>query len=199
MVREAEAHAAEDQQRREEIELKNQADNLAYQAEKLLRETGDRLPGEKLESEDQGRVAAVRSAMQSSDTAGIRRAMEDLERTLQQLARPPTAARASAAGGRLAAAPHRAPSRASSARSKPSGADSPAPFPPRSARGALNDERAPFRPISGRIRPLPPPPAEAQDRGRGIRHAWSHPDGLSCHSPRITITAIKIRRAAERA
>jgi len=84
MVRDAEAHASEDQRRREEIEVKNQADSLVYQVEKLLRESGDRLPAD-LKSEAEGKVAAVRSAMQSSDTAGIRRAMEELNGTLQRL------------------------------------------------------------------------------------------------------------------
>src|ERR671938_213445 len=44
MVRDAEEHAAEDQRRREEIEVKNQTDNAHYQAEKILREQGDNLP-----------------------------------------------------------------------------------------------------------------------------------------------------------
>src|SRR4051794_11286341 len=84
MVRDAEANAADDQRRRDEIEARNQADTLVYQTEKLLGESGDRLPAD-LKGEAEGRVAAVRSAMQSSDTAGIRRAMDDLNQTLQKL------------------------------------------------------------------------------------------------------------------
>src|SRR4029079_18051365 len=61
MVKEAEQHASEDAKRREEAELKNRADNLAYAAEKLLRETGDRLPsGLKLELDNEAQ--AVRRA-----------------------------------------------------------------------------------------------------------------------------------------
>ena len=79
MVRDAESHAADDQRRGARRSRRaNQADTLVYQAEKMLREAGDRLPAE-LKGEAEGRVAAVRSAMQSSDTAGIRRAMEDLD------------------------------------------------------------------------------------------------------------------------
>src|SRR4051812_38684710 len=104
MVRDAEANAADDQRRREEIEVKNQADNVVYQAEKLLREAGDRLPAE-LKSEAEGRVAAVRSAMQSSDTAGIRRAMEDLNGTLQQLGEAAYSGAGSAAGAGSSGAP----------------------------------------------------------------------------------------------
>ncbi|HXH25170.1 MAG TPA: molecular chaperone DnaK, partial [Vicinamibacterales bacterium] len=44
MIREAEEHAAEDAKRREEIEERNRADSLAYQAEKIVRESGDKLP-----------------------------------------------------------------------------------------------------------------------------------------------------------
>jgi molecular chaperone DnaK len=84
MVREAEEHRAEDDRRREEIETRNQADSLVYQTEKLLRESGDRLPSD-LKSEAEGRMAAVRSALQSSDAAGIKRAMDDLNETLQKL------------------------------------------------------------------------------------------------------------------
>jgi molecular chaperone DnaK len=104
MVRDAEANAADDQRRREEIEVKNQADSLVYQAEKMLREAGDRLPAE-LKSEAEGRVAAVRSAMQSSDTAGIRRAMEDLNGTLQQLGQAVYSGAGSAAGAGPSGAP----------------------------------------------------------------------------------------------
>ena len=64
MVREAEQHASEDAQRREEVELRNRADNLAYAAEKLLRETGDRLPSELKLELDNG-AQAVRRALGS--------------------------------------------------------------------------------------------------------------------------------------
>jgi molecular chaperone DnaK len=109
MVREAEANAADDQRRREEIEVKNQADSLVYQAEKMLGEAGDRLPAE-LKSEAEGRVAAVRSALQSSDTAGIRRAMEDLNGTLQQLGQAVYSGAGSAAGSAAGAGPSGGPS-----------------------------------------------------------------------------------------
>jgi len=84
MVREAELHAEEDRRRREEVETKNHADNLAYTAEKTLREVGDRLPPD-LRSEAEGKVAAVRSANQSGDTDQVKRAMEELEATLQRV------------------------------------------------------------------------------------------------------------------
>jgi molecular chaperone DnaK len=85
MVREAEAHAAEDRRRREEVELRNQADTLVYQAEKVLREHGERVPAE-LRGEVESRVAAVRSALQSgAGVEALRRAMEELNQSLSRL------------------------------------------------------------------------------------------------------------------
>jgi molecular chaperone DnaK len=83
MVREAEQHASEDAQRREEVELRNRADNLAYAAENLLRESGDALPSElKLEIDNQAQ--AIRQALQRNDMSAIRSGVEALERALQQ-------------------------------------------------------------------------------------------------------------------
>jgi molecular chaperone DnaK len=84
MVREAEQHAGEDQRRREEIEARNQADGAAYQAEKTLRDLGEKVPAE-LRSEVEGKVAAVRSALQGTDTAQIRSATEELSAAMQKI------------------------------------------------------------------------------------------------------------------
>ena len=61
LQKEAELHASEDKQRRDEIEIRNTADSLAYQAEKTVRENGDKIDAE-LKSEVEGKMAAVRSA-----------------------------------------------------------------------------------------------------------------------------------------
>jgi len=98
MVRDAETHAEEDRRRREEIETRNQADNLVYTTEKMLKESGDNLPAE-LKSEAEGRVAAVRSALTSSDAAGIKRSMDDLNETLQRLGQAVYSSVGSAPGG----------------------------------------------------------------------------------------------------
>src|SRR5581483_5835624 len=83
MIRDAEQHAAEDARLREEADLKNRADNLAYTAERLLREQGTQLPSDvKLQVEEQ--VQAVRRALDSNDILALRRAMDDLERTMQR-------------------------------------------------------------------------------------------------------------------
>jgi len=83
-LEEAELHAEEDRRRREEVETRNHADNLAYTTEKTLREVGDRLQPE-LRSEAEGKVAALRSALQSADTYQVKRAMEELEAVLQRV------------------------------------------------------------------------------------------------------------------
>jgi molecular chaperone DnaK len=84
LQREAELHAAEDQAKREEIEARNNADNLAYQAEKILRENGDKVPAD-LKAEVDGKIEAVKTALQGSDTAAIRSAAEELGNSLQKI------------------------------------------------------------------------------------------------------------------
>jgi molecular chaperone DnaK len=84
LQREAEIHAEEDRQRREEVELRNSADNLAHQAEKLLRENSEKIPAE-LKSEVDGKVASMRSALQSGTVDDIRRNFEELSTSLQKI------------------------------------------------------------------------------------------------------------------
>ena len=84
MQREAETYAAEDARKREEIETRNMADNLAYTAEKMLREQGDKVPGE-LKTEVEGKIAAVKSALSGSDAEQIKRASQELSETLQKV------------------------------------------------------------------------------------------------------------------
>jgi molecular chaperone DnaK len=84
MVRDAESHADDDKRRREEIEAKNTADSLAYQAEKLLRDQGDKVPAD-LKGDVEGKIAAVRSAIQSGNAATMKSASEDLSMALQRI------------------------------------------------------------------------------------------------------------------
>ena len=84
MTRDAEAHAADDTKKKEEIEARNTADNLVYQAEKVMREHGDKVPAD-LKQQIEGKIAAVRSAMQGQDTAYIRRTVQDLTETMQKV------------------------------------------------------------------------------------------------------------------
>jgi len=84
MQREAETHAAEDAKRKEETETRNAADNLAYTAEKTLREQGDKIPGE-LKQEIEGKIATVRSALQGKDINAVRNAVQELSQAMQKV------------------------------------------------------------------------------------------------------------------
>jgi len=84
MRREAEAHAADDVKRREEAETRNAADTLAYTAEKTLREHKDKIPSD-LNQEVEGKIAAVRSALQGTDINAIRRAVQELSDAMQKV------------------------------------------------------------------------------------------------------------------
>jgi molecular chaperone DnaK len=84
MTRDAEAHAADDTKKKEGIEARNTADNLVYQAEKVMREHADKVPAD-LKQQIEGKIAAVRSAMQGQDTANIRRTVQDLTETMQKI------------------------------------------------------------------------------------------------------------------
>ncbi|HUU62927.1 MAG TPA: molecular chaperone DnaK [Dehalococcoidia bacterium] len=84
MQREAEQHAADDAKRREEVETRNQADTLAYTAEKTLREQGEKVPAD-LKQQAEDKIAQVRSALQGSDIAEVKRTMQELSTILQQV------------------------------------------------------------------------------------------------------------------
>jgi molecular chaperone DnaK len=81
---EAEVHAEEDRGRREEIELRNQADTLAYTAEKTLREQGEKVPDE-VKSEVEEKVKAVRDALQGQDSEAVRQAVAALGESMQKI------------------------------------------------------------------------------------------------------------------
>ncbi|MCX6000198.1 MAG: Hsp70 family protein, partial [Chloroflexi bacterium] len=67
-----------------EIEARNTADNMAYQAEKVMREQGDKIPAD-IKEEVQGKIAAVRSALQGQDVDHLRRTVEELTQSLQKV------------------------------------------------------------------------------------------------------------------
>ncbi len=77
MTKEAELHAAEDKQRREAVETKNQLDSTLYQLEKSLKEGGDKLP-ESLRSKVNGAIAEARKDLESNDTERMKSAIEKL-------------------------------------------------------------------------------------------------------------------------
>ncbi|MBC7291705.1 MAG: molecular chaperone DnaK [Actinotalea sp.] len=71
MVKEAEAHAAEDKKRREEAETRNQAEGLVYSTEKVLTENADKLP-EDVKTEVQAAVGELKTALEGDDTEAVR-------------------------------------------------------------------------------------------------------------------------------
>ena len=85
MVRDAEAHAEEDRRRKEEADVRNSADTLVYQTEKLLREQGDKFSGEE-KSQVETQLSALKEALNGSDVAAIRNATEALMKASQGFA-----------------------------------------------------------------------------------------------------------------
>jgi molecular chaperone DnaK len=81
MVKDAEEHAADDARRREEIEVKNHADSSHYQAEKMLREQGDKMP-ENLRTQVAEKSSAVKRALDANDVEGMKTAMEELQQAM---------------------------------------------------------------------------------------------------------------------
>ncbi len=84
MRRDAEAHADEDRRRKELIEARNQADNIAYAAEKALSDAGDKVPAE-VKAEVEGKVSEVRAAAQGEDLEAIKAATSGLEQVIQKV------------------------------------------------------------------------------------------------------------------
>ena len=84
-VKEAEQFAAEDKKRREEVDAKNEAENIAYQAEKLVNENGDKLdPADK--DAITAKVAALKEAIAKNDSAMMATAKDDLQKTVNDVA-----------------------------------------------------------------------------------------------------------------
>ena len=84
MVKDAEEHAAEDKKRREEAETRNQAEQLAYSTEKLIKDNDDKLP-EEVKTEVQADVDALKSALATDDIEAVKSAQEKLMTSQQKL------------------------------------------------------------------------------------------------------------------
>ena len=104
MMKEAEAHAGEDRKRKEEIETRNHADQAAYQAEKMLKETGDKLPASD-KAPIESAIEDLKRAIEKNDVAEMKRTMEALNTAQHKAAETMyrAANAASAAGGAGAA------------------------------------------------------------------------------------------------
>src|SRR2546430_3059745 len=84
MVRDAETHAQEDLQRKEEIEVRNRADSAAYQAERTLRDVGDKVSAG-VHGEVEDKIKVVRDALSSNDMTRLRSATDELESAMQRI------------------------------------------------------------------------------------------------------------------
>jgi len=85
MVKDAEQHTEEDKKRREEVEVRNQADSLVYNTEKLFNENRDKLPEAEVKTIE-GAVQATKDAINTGDTAAIKNKMEELNKASHRLA-----------------------------------------------------------------------------------------------------------------
>jgi molecular chaperone DnaK len=103
MVKDAESHADEDRKRRDEAEVRNQADTLVYQTEKLLREQGDKIEGSEKEQVE-SRLADLKSVKDGSDVDAIRTAIEGLVTASQGFAQKLYEASANESNGASAGA-----------------------------------------------------------------------------------------------
>ncbi len=84
MRQDAEAHAEEDRKRKELIEVRNNADNTVYAAEKALREFGEKVPAD-TRSEVETKVAEVKKVAEGEDVAAIKSATEALGQVIQTI------------------------------------------------------------------------------------------------------------------
>ncbi len=84
MVKEAELHSSEDRAKREEVEVRNQADHMIHQAEKIIKDNADKIPDD-LKTEVNTKLEALKSAAKGSDTNALKRQMDEFNEALQKI------------------------------------------------------------------------------------------------------------------
>jgi molecular chaperone DnaK len=104
MRKEAESHAGDDKKRRVLVDLKNQADQMAYQMEKLLKEQGEKVSGEDRNAIESA-ISSVREASKGDDGEAIKRAMGNLEKASHKVAEAMYGAAGAPKGGPQQAPP----------------------------------------------------------------------------------------------
>lgn len=117
MIKDAEAHSQEDKKKKEEIDIKNEADAILFRAEKALREYKEQIPQE-VASDVQQRVDSLKKALEKGDIAGIKAAKGELESHMQKIGE----AMARAHGPSQPGSPHEeqaGPAKGSSSQKKP--------------------------------------------------------------------------------
>ena len=83
-VKEAEMYAAEDAKRKEEVEVRNQGDQMVYQTEKTVEELGDKLGADE-KAEVESKLAALKQALTGTDSAAIKAATEELTQVFYKI------------------------------------------------------------------------------------------------------------------
>ena len=84
MVKEAEAHAGEDRAKREEVELRNQADQMIYQAEKVMKDNDEKIPAD-VKAEVTAKLESLKTVAKGNDTAALRKEMDEFNESLQKI------------------------------------------------------------------------------------------------------------------
>jgi len=84
MVKEAEAHAAEDKAQKEKIEIRNNADSMVYQAEKVVKEMGDKADAAQIDKVKAG-IEKLKEALKGEDNEAIKKATEELQQPLYEI------------------------------------------------------------------------------------------------------------------
>ncbi|HAF21218.1 MAG TPA: molecular chaperone DnaK, partial [Chloroflexi bacterium] len=84
MVKEAELHSSEDRAKREEVEVRNQADHMIHQAEKIIKDNADKIPDD-VKTEVNMKLEALKSAAKGSDTNALKRQMDEFNEALQKI------------------------------------------------------------------------------------------------------------------
>lgn len=108
MVKDGELHAEEDKKRREEVEVKNEADSLVFRATKALEEVKDKLPKD-IADDVQSKIDDTKKAIESNDLSRIKAAKAELEKHMQHIGEAMAKAGAGAAQGGPQPPPHAAP------------------------------------------------------------------------------------------
>ncbi len=84
MVKEAASHASEDTKRKEQVEARNQADNLCYVAEKAIKDGGDKVPAD-VKNEVEQKIKGLREILSTASSEDLKSKTEDLSQSIQKI------------------------------------------------------------------------------------------------------------------
>ena len=189
MMKEAEAHAEEDRKRKEEIETRNQADQAAYAAERMLKDSGDKLSASDKQPIESA-IEDLKRAIEKNDVAEMKKSMDALN-TAQHKAAEVLYKSASAAGARRAAARPAARSRdrarAAAATSRPATSSTPRSWKRRRSKGEWTSTSS-WDSTRARARPRSNAPTGGCRGGitRGSTRVTAPPKRSSSRSPKRT-------------